>query len=143
MIITDSMENLGVKAAEIIKENLIKLANEKESILFGLVGGESIKSVLLNLKKEKEIPWDKIFIFIIDERFVSYKSKESNSRLIFDELVDDLIKNKTMPEKAVEVAVKSIDKEEKGWDRYVGFVPNNLMRLKPDPQNIANMKFRD
>ena len=28
----------------------------------------------------------------------------------------------------------SIDKEEKGWTRFVGFVPDNLKRLKPSPK---------
>lgn len=29
----------------------------------------------------------------------------------------------------------SIDKEEKSWDKYVGFVPNNLMRINPKHEN--------
>jgi len=29
----------------------------------------------------------------------------------------------------------SIDKEEDGWTRFVGFVPNNLLRIKPSPKN--------
>lgn len=29
----------------------------------------------------------------------------------------------------------SIDKEEEGWNRFVGFVPDNLMRLRPSPKN--------
>lgn len=29
----------------------------------------------------------------------------------------------------------SIDVEEQGWDGFVGFVPDNLMRLKPTPDN--------
>ena len=29
----------------------------------------------------------------------------------------------------------SIDKEEKGWTRFVGFVPDNLKRLKPSPKD--------
>jgi len=29
----------------------------------------------------------------------------------------------------------SIDKEEDSWTRFVGFVPNNLLRIKPSPKN--------
>ncbi len=29
----------------------------------------------------------------------------------------------------------SIDIPEKGWNRYVGFVPNNLMEVNPNPEN--------
>lgn len=29
----------------------------------------------------------------------------------------------------------SIDTEEDGWTRFVGFVPNNLLRIKPSPKN--------
>jgi NAD(P)H-flavin reductase len=29
----------------------------------------------------------------------------------------------------------SIDKEEKGWKKFVGFVPDNLLKVKPSPKN--------
>ncbi|PNX49709.1 MAG: heterodisulfide reductase subunit F [Thermoplasmata archaeon M9B1D] len=29
----------------------------------------------------------------------------------------------------------SIDKEEKGWKKFVGFVPDNLLKIKPSPKN--------
>ena len=29
----------------------------------------------------------------------------------------------------------SIDAEEVGWDRFVGFVPDNVLRIKPSPEN--------
>ena len=31
----------------------------------------------------------------------------------------------------------SIDKEEKGWKKFVGFVPNNLLKVKPSPKNAV------
>lgn len=31
----------------------------------------------------------------------------------------------------------SIDVREEGWDRYVGFVPSNLLRIKPSPENAV------
>jgi NAD(P)H-flavin reductase len=31
----------------------------------------------------------------------------------------------------------SIDVKEKGWDKFVGFVPDNLLRLKPSPENAV------
>ena len=30
----------------------------------------------------------------------------------------------------------SIDVFEEGWEEFVGFVPDNLMKLKPSPENI-------
>jgi NAD(P)H-flavin reductase len=39
-------------------------------------------------------------------------------------------------EKRVDVDVHlSIDVKEDGWEKYVGFVPNNLLEVKPSPQN--------
>ena len=39
-------------------------------------------------------------------------------------------------EKRKEVNVHlSIDKKEKGWKKFVGFVPDNLLRVKPSPKN--------
>ena len=31
----------------------------------------------------------------------------------------------------------SIDVEEEGWDKFVGFVPQNLLRIKPSPENTV------
>ena len=31
----------------------------------------------------------------------------------------------------------SIDKEEEGWDRFVGFVPDNLLEVKPSPKSAV------
>jgi NAD(P)H-flavin reductase len=31
----------------------------------------------------------------------------------------------------------SIDVEEEGWDKFVGFVPQNLVRIKPSPENTV------
>ena len=39
-------------------------------------------------------------------------------------------------EKRTDIRVHlSIDVEEEGWDKFVGFVPNNLLRIKPSPKN--------
>ena len=39
-------------------------------------------------------------------------------------------------EKRTDIRVHlSIDVEEEGWDKFVGFVPNNLLRIKPSPKD--------
>jgi sulfhydrogenase subunit gamma (sulfur reductase) len=53
----------------------------------------------------------------------------STSDLCFKPEFDELEKRKD-----VNVHL-SIDKEEKGWKNFVGFVPDNLLRVKPSPKN--------
>lgn len=87
-------EDLFEKTSIILKEAVDKILLKKDYVNIGLCGGRSITGILQNFKKEN-IDWDKIHIFIIDERMVPIDSDDSNFKLIKNEL-PNIIPNKNL-----------------------------------------------
>ena len=52
-----------------------------------LSGGSTPVSLYQKLAKWKSFPWDKTFVFIVDERFVPYESEENNYHMISQTLL--------------------------------------------------------
>ncbi len=99
--------------------NLIKNAiNEinKNEVLLGLPGGRSIGPVLEKLKKEK-IDWEKIHIFLIDERRCPINNKESNFRLIKESLDGAVKKENLHPFIIGSLDIKNYEEELKEFGR--------------------------
>ena len=69
------------KVSTLLKESINKIAFEKDKVILGLPGGRSITPVLNYLKKEK-VDWNKIHVFMVDERLVPIDDDQSNYRLI-------------------------------------------------------------
>lgn len=81
-----------------------------------------------------QAPLRPIIQYILDNRAdfgqldIIYGARTSNDLCFKDELFE--------LEKAEDVKVHlSIDIEEAGWTRFVGFVPSNLLHIKPSPKN--------
>jgi 6-phosphogluconolactonase len=83
-------------AAKALKKEIDKLSLKKDKVILGLCGGRSISSILNELKKEN-ITWEKIHIFLVDERMVSINDAQSNFRLIRDSLKEVLPKENFHP----------------------------------------------
>jgi NAD(P)H-flavin reductase len=81
-----------------------------------------------------QAPLRSLINYVLDNRSkygrldVIYGARASSDLCYKEELLE--------MEKLEDVGVHlSIDREEDGWDRFVGFVPDNLKRLKPSPEN--------
>ncbi|MCL1925227.1 MAG: 6-phosphogluconolactonase [Defluviitaleaceae bacterium] len=63
-------ENLAKEAAEFFYSNIIEVLSKKDICYIGLSGGSTPKEMLTILATEyyKKIPWEKLKIFIVDER---------------------------------------------------------------------------
>jgi 6-phosphogluconolactonase len=72
---------LEKKAEKIITSSLLKTLKTKTKATIGLPGGGSISGII-NLLKKTDIPWEKIDIFLVDERKVPIKNNESNFQKI-------------------------------------------------------------
>lgn len=88
-IIKDKRENLEKVAAQIIKEAIQELLKIKEKVVLAVPGGRSVAGIFENLLTE-QIPWQKVHIFMIDERLVTVTDKESNFKLAKDTFIDRL-----------------------------------------------------
>ena len=78
-------DDIYSKSAEILKESIIKIINEKDLVVLGLPGGRSIVPILSKLRNES-ICWEKVHVFLIDERLVPITDDQSNYKLIKKEL---------------------------------------------------------
>lgn len=72
---------VAAKISDLIREQLTR----KEVTVIGLPGGRSIQTLLSVLIKS-DLPWEKIHIFLVDEREVPVDHVDSNYRLIRDSL---------------------------------------------------------
>ncbi|MCK4365149.1 MAG: 6-phosphogluconolactonase [Thermoplasmatales archaeon] len=81
------------KISSVIANSINQILSEKDEVILGLPGGRSISNILQFLKMEN-IDWNKIHVFMIDERLVPIDDDESNFKLIEQGLSDIIpIKN--------------------------------------------------
>lgn len=112
-------EDLAEEAASLIKKSINKLLKKQEFVVFGIPGGRSVQSIFKLLKK---IQWNKVHIFMIDERWVPIRSEESNFRLAKENFIDKLIESKALPEKNVHAFdyKKGVEEYSKEIKKYGG-----------------------
>ncbi|MBR9675393.1 6-phosphogluconolactonase [Candidatus Woesearchaeota archaeon] len=113
-----NQEDLFLEAADIISTNLKKVLEIKEEAVLGVVGGRSAKRVFEELKKNKEIDWDNIHLFVFDDRLVPMSDKESNSALLKKGLVDELVKQDVLPKQNAHYFSYDESVDDKGTKRY-------------------------
>ena len=78
----DELEKLG---SGFIFDKLSEVLDEKDHVVFGVVGGRSVSGILNELGKS-ELDWDRVHIFFIDERFDSIDSDVSNFKVVKESL---------------------------------------------------------
>lgn len=81
MIIHCSREHLPGRAAEILSKTISGLLQRKETVVIAVPGGRSVADIYHNLQRYT-LPWNRIHIFLLDERLVAEDHLESNYRLV-------------------------------------------------------------
>ena len=76
----DEMSDFAISKWVEISEEAIKNKGRLEAAISGGKTPEKLYQKLSGFKRP--LPWDKTHIFLVDERFVSHKSNESNYRMI-------------------------------------------------------------
>lgn len=95
-IIKGARRELEKKAAEIIKNAIDDLLEEKPFINLALPGGRNVSRIFERLA-DKQIPWTKVNIFMVDDRLVPISNQKSNSKLVADHLTDELMAKGLLP----------------------------------------------
>jgi len=81
MIIQGPVKQLVEKAAAILFDTSISLLKEKKKIVIAVPGGKSVAGIYEKFR-ECTLPWDRIHIFLLDERLVAVDHPDSNYKLI-------------------------------------------------------------
>lgn len=79
-------EKISAMVADIIKDEIDEILVEKDFVVLGVPGGRSVESVYNELAK-RDIPWEKVHLFMVDERKVKLDDKESNFKILDDTLL--------------------------------------------------------
>ncbi len=77
MIIKGNRAWLEKKAAGIIAETIKTLLVQRTMVVLGVVGGSSVANVFRHLRDEK-IGWERVHLFLIDERLVPLDHPDAN-----------------------------------------------------------------
>jgi len=83
----EEFDKLG---AERLDKAIHGILTQQKSLVLGIPGGRSVAGIFQQMLYRK-IPWKKIHIFMVDERQVHLKDKESNYKLARDTFITQLI----------------------------------------------------
>lgn len=87
-----NIDALSEKAAEFFIAIAKKEINYKGFFTVALAGGNSPKKIynLLAKKFAKKIDWNKVFIFWGDDRYIPHTDRESNYKMVYDNLISKI-----------------------------------------------------
>ncbi len=88
LIIFKDKSELSIKVADYISERIKIILNAKDRFQLCLCGGSTPKNVY-DFLSEKELNWEKVDVFLGDERCVNPTSDESNSLMIKNSLLNN------------------------------------------------------
>lgn len=77
-------------AAAAIEDFMIWKLQEEESVSIALSGGSSPLPIYKALANNKKIEWNKVELFMVDERYVSPNSQDSNFKMIEETLLSKI-----------------------------------------------------
>ena len=126
VIIFKDIDDIADYAVRKWTEIAEKTVNEKDSFSVALSGGKTPATLFKKLAKEKNLPWNRTHVFMVDERFVPYHNENNNYRMINETLlrhVDIPAKNIHPISTTVETPQTSALKYEKELDSFFSSRP--------------------
>lgn len=110
-------DELEKRAVDIISHSFNKLLQKQKTVVFGIPGGRSVPGIFRRLK-EKNIPWEKVHIFMVDERLVFLNHPESNFKLAKENFIDELLIGGLLPAENIHPFVMDERKPDFGISDY-------------------------
>lgn len=110
-----SKDELDVQAAKTIAESIMSLLKKQEHVVFATAGGRSVATLFQRLSLIDSIPWEKIHIFMVDERIVPLDHSDSNFKLVKMNLIDNIA---SFPKENVHPFIISKNDSDYGVSKY-------------------------
>lgn len=104
-------------AADIISQFLKKLLLDQGAVVFSIPGGRSVTGIFEQLGK-KNVSWEKIHIFMVDERLVPLNHPQSNFKLARERFIDKLLSRGDLPRRNVHPFIMDQSKPDFGTSDY-------------------------
>jgi len=109
--------DLATKAAHELADSLRTITKNKP-VVFGVCGGRSVARVFAALREEI-VPWERVHVFLVDERLVPLSDPQSNFWLVREHLTGPLIDAGLLPRDNVHPFVVDRTRLDYGLDEYV------------------------
>ncbi|MFH1590603.1 MAG: 6-phosphogluconolactonase [archaeon] len=106
------------KAVKIITSAVERAVVDHGHAVLGVPGGTSVRGLFGKLCGDASIPWDKVHVFMVDERLVALDDADSNFRQVKELLLDHLISSGKLPEKNVHPFTFAKGRVKAGLIRY-------------------------
>ncbi|OCL27728.1 6-phosphogluconolactonase [Orenia metallireducens] len=111
-------KELEEQVAKRMVKGIENLLQENDYLVLGIVGGSSVAGIFSYLK-EYSIDWNKVHIFMADERLVPLDSDESNYKLAKEAFLDELIGTGKLPKKNLHPFVYDPNQKDYGLNSYI------------------------
>lgn len=112
---------LAEEAAKIIARTVFECLEKKGDdsvVILAIPGGRSVPPIFASLLSE-ELPWERVHIFMVDERLVPLTDKECNYKLAMDTFLGELITENILPKENTHPFIQDSRKKDKGVSKYV------------------------
>lgn len=101
----------------IMANSIEELLRNQDQVVIAIPGGRSIQGVF-KLLGEDGIPWERVHIFMVDERLVSLNQQDSNFKLGKEMFLDKLVAKGVLPEENIHPFVLDRDIDDFGILHY-------------------------
>jgi 6-phosphogluconolactonase len=109
----DESERLAVNA---IADSISELLKKQQYIVLGVPGGRSVQGIFSKIAQVKGIHWNRVHLFMVDERIVKINHAESNFRLVNEMLIKPI--GKRLPKENVHPFIADKSKPDVGIANY-------------------------
>lgn len=104
-------------AADTIEKAITALLEKKDLVVLGVPGGRSVPGIF-SIFQQKNIPWNKVHIFMVDERLVLLDDPESNYKLAKESFLDKLVSSGKLPKENIHPFIFDETKKDAGTAEY-------------------------
>lgn len=87
LVETTGTDDFTQKAVDWLVTHINAAIADHGSCAIGLSGGSTPKPIYMALGKRTDVDWEKVSIFLLDERYVSNDSNDSNQKMIIETLL--------------------------------------------------------
>jgi len=99
-------------------KKIYEILDYKEYVVMAVPGGRSVKSVFVEFQNHTELPWDKIHLFMVDERLVPIENSESNFFLVKEQFGNYLIEKKIIEKNNLHPFILDESVDDFGVEKY-------------------------
>lgn len=117
-----NQEELIHKLIASLKQEIALLLEQQPQVVIGLPGGETYQPVWAALKEANGIDWQRVHLFMADERLVPLGDAQSNFKQAHDGFIKELIEDGRLPEMNAHPFIYDpiADENEQVYERELG-----------------------